>query len=146
MKLIYQISILLILSGCNPIPIHYQCTEANFAVKTDYIVTKSFDTWGIFGEYCKDEIPREFSIIPSKGLNIDIRVRGEWIDLRAFFNNHSLAIIAPTIHRRPGLEYSYSIRVDSLESNILEIELSDHGKYKLEFTLSKCTCVTYDSV
>ena len=133
------------LSACNPIPDHYKCNTPDFSANI-IEVKKNFETSAYFSKHCQGSVPEIFTYKITPTSSLDIRVRGDWLDLRAFKDGAPISIEASSIKKQDYDGYTHMVNINSLTKNNLGLTLPDNITIELNFTNIECTCVTYDAI
>ena len=123
---------------------HYECLLPNFAA-TGTEVQKRAKTDGTFTQHCPEAIPIEFAITREE-LRIEVRVRGEWLDLRARVDGRIVPIAGPHVRAYELDGYTHMARVDELVANVLVLSPPGFSRQEVPFTLLTCTCVSFDAI
>lgn len=133
-------------AACNPIPIKSACDQPNLVPQGKFAVDESAATWGVFSNYCPVPIPVRLSMQTEPEVTVSIRVRGQWIDLRAEKQGKSLGILGLGVRALEFRGFTHSIRHDSLRDKEIRFTPEGHGEVAVPFEYVRCTCIGYDAV
>ena len=135
-----------LISGCSPFPIHYDCDLPKFSVADKVKHETYFDQSGYFEKFCSEEVMEKFSYQVNNEIDIIVRVREEWLDLKPLKNNVAFKLASSEIRDLNFAGYTQAIRIDALKANSFSATLPDSTQIDIAFNLAQCTCVTYDAI
>lgn len=141
-----RISLLLLpatLAGCNPIPIRHDCALPHFHVQQEQLV-KSPTGYEWEPDRCPTKLPLRFSVKAGETL-LEVRVRHEWLDLRASAAGDLLSIEGPGIREQHFEGFTHMVRADSLKDGKLNARVGD-ASFQVPFEMVTCTCHYYDAI
>ncbi len=146
MKYCRIILLSLLLVGCSPIPVHYACETPRFILTIKSKEISYFDANGYFEKYCHEGVPEQFRQIIDENTNVTVRVRGEWIDLKPMKNGEPFKLQGEGVRNIDFEGYTQAVRVDSIVDSTLSLSTPGNEQVNIEFSIVKCTCVTYDAI
>jgi hypothetical protein len=134
----------MLLAGCDPRPVHMACNYAWLKVPDSEILSR-MQTRGRFGSYCSEPIPTRV-LLEEGSTKVEVRVRSEWVDLRASRDGQALSIQGPGISSLPADGYTHMLRPDQLSTGRIELAVSDGTRFSIPFSTTRCTCVGHDAI
>lgn len=136
----------LFLVGCNPIPFHRTCDVPKFEISESVTGVQYFDSTGYFSDYCPDETPEKFTYMVNEHISIDVRIRGDWIDLMPLNNGSPIELSGPSLRPINFEGYTQAARIDSLNQGKLILILPSQITIEMNFRFIDCTCAYYDAI
>lgn len=130
-------------AACNPIPIRHECVVPHFHVQKEQLVASPSEyQWEPFR--CPTKLPLRFQVKAGE-TQLEVRVRHEWLDLRAEAAETRLSIEGPGIREEHFEGFTHMVRVDSFKDGLLVARVGN-ASFQVPFEMIACTCQYYDAL
>lgn len=128
-------------AACNPIPIRHDCAVPHFHVQEEQLV-ESPSEYQWEPVRCPAKLPLRFHVQAGEA-QLEVRVRHEWLDLRA--TPTRLSIEGPGIREQHFEGFTHMVRVDGLKDGVLVARVGS-ASFQVPFEMVSCTCQYYDAL